>query len=94
MFVLILELPARCLMPGCNSLISAQGFVRFSFVLAFVDAFVGRVLFSWLLGTVFDMGALGFLLGYSIGTYLTAVPAFLYYASGLWRRRKLLAHTH
>ena len=58
--------------------------------MAFVDAFAGRVLFCWLLGVALDMGALGFFLGYSAGTYLTAIPGLIYYASGLWKRRKVL----
>lgn len=90
MFTLVVELPARSLMPGCNALIDAQGFVQLSFVLAFVDAFGGRFFFCWLLGTVLNLGAFGFFLGYGIGTYLTAVPAFVYYISGLWKKRKVL----
>lgn len=90
MLTLVVELPGRSTMPGCGALISAQGFVQFSFVIGFVDAFVGRVLFCWLLGTVMGLGALGFFLGYSVGTYLTAIPQIIYYGSGLWKRRKVL----
>lgn len=90
MFTLLLELPGRCLMPSCNALVSAQGFVQFSFAVAFLDAFVGRILFCWLLGIVFNLGALGFFLGYSAGTYLTAIPVFIYYISGLWKKRAAL----
>ena len=88
---LVIELPAKCAMPACNALVSAQGFVKFSIIIAFLDAFAGRVFFCWLLGIAFEMGALGFFLGYSAGTYLTAIPVFIYYISGLWRRRKTLA---
>lgn len=87
---IVAELPGRCFMPGCNSLISAQGFVEFGFIMSFVDAFAGRVFFCWLLGIALNMGALGFFLGYSAGTYLTAIPGLVYYASGLWKRRKVL----
>ncbi len=90
MFSLVVELPGKCLMPSCNALVSAQGFVQFSMVVAFLDAFAGRVLFCWLLGTVCNLGALGFLLGYSAGTYLTAIPVFIYFATGLWKKRSLL----
>lgn len=89
-FALLIEMPGRCLMPGCNGLISAQGFVRLSITLALVDAFVGRILLCWLLGVYFDMRLKGFLLGYALGTYLTAVPGFIYYISGVWKKRKLL----
>ena len=90
MFSLVVELPAKCFMTGCGFLVNAQGFVQFSFIMAFVDAFAGRILFCWLLGTVMNMGALGFFLGYSAGTYLTAIPQLIYYVSGLWKRRNVL----
>lgn len=90
MFALVLELPAKCVMPACNALVSAQGFVRFSMVVAFLDAFAGRVLLCWLFGTALGLGALGFFLGYTCGSYLTAVPVFIYYVTGLWRRRSAL----
>lgn len=89
-FALLVEMPGRCLMPGCNGLISAQGFVKLSITLALVDAFIGRIFFCWLLGVFFGLGLKGFLLGYAMGTYLTAVPGFVYYISGMWKKRKLL----
>jgi putative MATE family efflux protein len=88
---LVVELPGKCVMPACNALVSAQGFVQFSMVVAFLDAFAGRVLCCWLFGIVMDLGALGFFLGYSAGTYLTAIPVFIYYLSGLWKRRATLS---
>ncbi len=90
MLSLLIELPARCLMPGCNALVSAQGFVQFSMIVAFVDAFVGRVLFCWLFGVQFGWGAAGFFFGYSVGTYMTAIPVFVYYITGLWKKRTKL----
>lgn len=90
MLALVVELPAKCFMPGCGSLITAQGFVQFSFIMAFVDAFAGRILFCWLLGVAMGLGAQGFFLGYSIGTYLTSIPQLIYYVTGLWERRKIL----
>ena len=90
MTALILELPCRLVMPGCGALINAQGFVELGFIVAITDAFAGRILLCWLLGNVFHMGALGYFLGFSLGTYVTAIPEFVYYASGLWKRRKVL----
>lgn len=90
MLSLVIEMPAKCFMPGCGSLVNAQGFVQFSFIMAFVDAFAGRIFFCWLLGRALGLGAWGFFLGYSIGTYLTAIPQLIYYVSGLWKRRKVL----
>ncbi|MCD7814238.1 MAG: MATE family efflux transporter [Lachnospiraceae bacterium] len=84
---LLIELPARFVMPGCNALVSAQGFVKFSMIVAFVDAFVGRILFCWLFGVFLGWGAAGFFYGYSVGTYMTAIPVFVYYITGLWKKR-------
>ncbi|MCD8076407.1 MAG: MATE family efflux transporter [Lachnospiraceae bacterium] len=86
-FSLLIELPARFVMPGCNALVSAQGFVKFSMIVAFVDAFVGRILFCWLFGVFLGWGAAGFFYGYSVGTYMTAIPVFVYYITGLWKKR-------
>lgn len=87
---LSVELPAISVMPACNGLVSAQGFVQLSLAVAFLDAFAGRVFFCWLLGIYFQQGAFGFFLGYVLGTYVTAAIVFIYYRSGLWKNRKLL----
>ena len=90
MTVLAIEVPAKCFMPACNSLVSAQGFVRLSFIVAMLDAFAGRIFFCWLLGSFFHLQELGFFIGYVIGTYITAAIVLFYYASGWWRRREAL----
>lgn len=88
--VLAIELPANVFMPACNSLVSAQGFVKLSFTVGIIDAFAGRVLFCWLLGSYLGLGAFGCFLGYIIGTYITAVVVAVYYFSGLWKKRAAL----
>lgn len=90
-FALIAERPGQWLMAPCNALVNAQGFVKFSIIVGFVDAFVGRIFLCWFFGTCLRMGALGFFLGYSGGTYLTAIPVFIYYVTGLWKRRSVLS---
>ena len=87
---LLLEFPGRCVMTGCNALVSAQGFVKLSMTVAFLDAFVGRVFLTWLFGIMLNMGTFGLFLGYGMGTYLTAIPVFVYYISGSWKKRKVL----
>lgn len=88
---LALELPGKALMPPCNALVNAQGFVAFKMIIALVDAFVGRVLVSYLLGSVLGMGVNGFFFGYTLATYLTAIPVFVYFLIGKWKSRTLLA---
>lgn len=87
---LALELPGKALMPTCNALVNAQGFVAFKMTLALVDAFVGRVLCSYLLGSVMGLGVVGFFYGCTLATYLTAIPVFLYFLSRKWEKRELL----
>ncbi len=87
---MLIELLARFVMPACNALVSAQGFMEFSMVVAFVDAFVGRILFCWLFGVFLGWGAAGFFYGYSVGTYMTAIPVFVYYITGLRKKRTKL----
>ncbi len=91
MLALVLERPAQALISPCGALVSAQGFVKFSIIIGLIDAFVGRVLLCWIFGIVLNMGAFGFLLGYIGGTYLTAIPEFIYYITGLWKKRPVLA---
>lgn len=88
MFTLAVSMPTRCVMSACEALIEAQGFASFLLVISLIDAFAGRVFFCWLFGTALGMGAFGMFLGYNLATYLTAIPVFAYYASGLWLRRE------
>ena len=90
MRILALELPALTFMPACNGLVNAQGFVKLSFVVMLLDAFLGRILFCWLLGSFFGMGAQGYFLGYVLGTYVTSVIVTTYFFSGLWKKRQAL----
>ena len=90
MTLLSAELPAKCVMPACNGLVSAQGFVALSMTVALLDAFAGRVFLCWLCGIALKMGAKGFFLGQILGTYVTASMVFVYFVSGLWRKRKAL----
>lgn len=88
--VLLMQIPARCVMGACNSLIAAIGYVRLSFIIAVIDAFLGRVLICWLLGSALGLGTTGYFIGYGTGTYVTAVMAFGYFLSGKWKDRRIL----
>ena len=87
---IVIEFPAKSVMPSCNALINAQGFVKLSLIVAFIDAFAGRVFLTWLLGIYLNLGAAGFFYGFSLATYLTAIPGLVYYLSGWWKKRALL----
>ncbi|MBR2122616.1 MAG: MATE family efflux transporter [Lachnospiraceae bacterium] len=88
--IILMQIPARCVMGACNSLISAIGYVKLSFIIAVVDAFLGRVLICWLLGSALHLGTTGYFIGYGSGTYVTAIMALVYFLSGRWEKRKVL----
>jgi Na+-driven multidrug efflux pump len=50
-----------------------------------------RIGLSWLFGIVFDLGFYGFVLGYGLAPYGFALPSMIYFFSGIWKKRKVLA---
>ena len=88
MLCIIIELPARSVMTGGLALINGIGNMPLSIVLGIVDAFLGRIGMTWLFGSCLGLGAFGCFLGYTLATYLSAVPQLIYFLSGIWTRRK------
>ena len=60
-------------------------------VLALLDGVILRIGLSWLFGIVLEMGFYGFVLGYALAAYGCAIPGFIYFVSGRWKRRRTLA---
>ncbi|MBE5915676.1 MAG: MATE family efflux transporter [Pseudobutyrivibrio ruminis] len=87
---IVCEMPAKFFMPGGNAIVSASGFVKFSMAMAIMDAFVGRIFFTWLLGSFLNLGTNGYFIGYVSGTYITSIALTIYYLTGKWRTRKRL----
>ncbi len=83
--------PALAVMRGSSAFIQGIGNAKFSMVLALVDGVILRIGLSWLFGIVFDMGFYGFVLGYALAPYGCALPGMIYFLSGIWKRRKVLA---
>lgn len=90
LLAIAISIPARCVMSPCSSLVQAQGFASFMLIISLVDAFAGRVFLSWLLGSFLGMGVRGLFLGYNFATYLTAIPVFVYFIMGIWKKREQL----
>ena len=88
MFCVVIELPAKAVLPGGNALLNGIGNVKLSMTLGIIDAIVGRIGMTWLFGSFLDLGVMGYLMGYSLATYLSAVPQLFYYFSGMWTRRE------
>lgn len=83
--------PAFALMRGSGAFIQGIGNARLAMVLALLDGVVLRIGLSWLFGIVMGFGFYGFVLGYALAPYGYAVPSTIYFLSGIWKKRKVLA---
>ncbi|MBQ6797815.1 MAG: MATE family efflux transporter [Oscillospiraceae bacterium] len=83
--------PALAVMRGTGAFIQGIGYAKFSMVLALLDGVVLRIGLSWLFGIVLSWGFYGFVLGYALAPFGNAVPGMLYFLSGAWKKRRVLA---
>ncbi len=83
--------PALAVMRGSNAFIQGIGNARLSMVLALLDGVVLRIGLSWLFGIALKWDFFGFVLGYGLAPYGCAVPGMIYFLSGIWKKRKVLA---
>lgn len=83
--------PALAVMRGTGAFIQGIGNAKLSMVLALLDGVFLRIGLSWLFGTVFGWGFYGFVLGYGLAPYGFAIPGLVYFLSGIWKKRKILA---
>ncbi len=83
--------PAFAIMRGSGAFIQGIGNAKLSMVLAILDGVALRIGLSWLFGIVFDWGFYGFVLGYGLAPYGFGIPSMIYFLSGIWKKRKILA---
>ena len=83
--------PALGCMTPYNGFIQGIGNSKMSLIFSILDGFVARISLSYLIGIVAGLGLKGFFLGYFLAPYFTTIPAMIYYYSGIWKKRKLLA---
>ena len=83
--------PAMAIMRGSNAFIQGIGNARLGMVLSLLDGVVLRIGLSWLFGIALDWGFYGFVLGYGLAPYGCGVPGMIYFLSGKWKKRKILA---
>lgn len=83
--------PALAVMRGSSAFIQAIGNAKMSMLLALMDGVVLRIGLSWLFGIYLGWGFYGFVLGYGLAAYGCAIPGMIYFLSGVWKKRKLLA---
>ena len=78
-------------MRGTGAFIQGIGNVKFGMVLSILDGVALRIGLSWLFGIYFGFGFFGFVLGYALAPYGYAIPSLIYFLSGIWKKRKVLA---
>lgn len=83
--------PAMGIMRGTSAFIQGIGNAKFGMTLALMDGVILRIGLSWLFGVVFGWGFYGFVLGYALAPYGYAIPGAIYFLSGAWKKRRILA---
>ena len=83
--------PAFVIMRGSGAFIQGIGNVKLSMTLAILDGVALRIGLSWLFGIVLGWGFYGFVLGYGLAPYGFGIPSMIYFFSGVWKKRKVLA---
>lgn len=83
--------PALAVMRGTGAFIQGIGNARLSMVLALLDGVFFRIGLSWLFGLALNWGFFGFVLGYGLAPYGFAIPGLVYFLSGIWKKRRVLA---
>lgn len=90
MTTILIGLPAFPIMHAFNPFIQGIGNARLSLIIGLSDGVVARIGLCLLFEKVLHLGLFGVLLGYTLATYVTAIPAMVYFLSGIWKKRKLL----
>ena len=83
--------PALAFMSGSSAFIQGIGNAKLSMALALLDGVVLRIGLSWLFGIALGWGFYGFVLGYGLAAYGYAIPGVIYFLSGVWKKRRILA---
>jgi len=83
--------PAMAIMRGSNSFLQGIGNAKLSMILSILDGVALRIGLSYLFGIVLEWGFFGFVLGYGLAPYGCAIPGMIYFFSGKWKQRSVLA---
>ncbi len=80
--------PALASMKGTNGFMQGIGNAKLGFIIAVLDGLVFRVGLSWFFGIWMGMALKGFVAGYVLATWATALPCMAYFFFAPWHRRK------
>lgn len=90
LWAMLLAYPANILMNAYRGVTTGVGNASLGLAMGLLDGVILRVGLALLFGSVLDMGLVGFIMGYSLAAYGTAIPSAIYYWSGLWKKRRSL----
>ena len=90
MLALVVSLPATTMMCPYQAFIEGIGNAKLVMIIALLDGFVSRIIISLLLANVFNMGLMGWFLGYGLAAYVNTIISVIYYYSGIWKKRSAI----
>ncbi len=79
--------PGMVIMRSTNGFIQGIGNARLGLIFALIDGFVMRITLSYVIGVTFEYGLFGYILGYGLAPFGTAIPGLIYFLSGIWKKR-------
>lgn len=85
---IIWTFPGLLLLKGSNGFIHGIGNTFLGMIFGILDGCLLRIGLSWLLGSVFSLGFYGYVLGYAIAPWGSAVPGFIYFLVFPWEQRR------
>lgn len=91
MRIMILHFYMSAVTGTFQAMITGSGFVSLGFLIGILDGVICRIGFSLLFVQVFQMGFSGYWMGTACARTLPGLLCFLYFMSGKWKTRKLLA---
>ena len=86
----VLNLACSALRDSMNGFASGCGNYKYNFTVAILDGVVGRIGFSFLLGTALGLGYFGFWMGSALAGAMPFVIGIFYYLSGTWKKKSAL----
>jgi Na+-driven multidrug efflux pump len=86
MLALVVSLPGTSMMCPYQAFIEGIGNATLVMIIALLDGFVSRIVISLLLAEVFNLGLMGWFLGYGLAAYVNTILCIIYYYNEYGKR--------
>ncbi len=90
MHILIAHFFCSAVVTAFQSIVIGSGFATMNFAIGILDGVICKIGLSILFANVMGMGVIGYFLAIGFSRALPAVICFLFFISGIWKKRKLL----